>query len=145
MQPEIDVSWWHFVHMKPRIQHIQRTNNTKTKSSSTAKFNLQKQYQNQEGCNCEMIFSMTEWCYSSSAATQHTVEVDRVGKTRLTQNLRYKIFIISITYNQIKDVWQSGWVWVDECFFWHWSTRVVLDKGPLNGSVCVHTTHGHMS
>jgi len=23
------------------------------------------------------------------------------------------------------------------CFFWYWPTRVVLDKGPLNGFVCV--------
>ena len=24
-----------------------------------------------------------------------------------------------------------------ECFFWYWPTRVVPDKGPLNGCVCV--------
>ena len=37
----------------------------------------------------------------------------------------------------IKDVWWSGWVWVGECFFLYWPTRVVPDKGPLNGCVCV--------
>ena len=36
----------------------------------------------------------------------------------------------------IKDVWWSGWVWVDECFFWYQPTRVVPDKRPLNGCVC---------
>jgi len=36
----------------------------------------------------------------------------------------------------IKDVWWTGWVWVGECFFWYWPTRVVPDKGPLNGCVC---------
>ena len=36
-----------------------------------------------------------------------------------------------------KDVWWSGRVWVGECFFWYQPTRVVLDKGLLNGSVCV--------
>ena len=25
--------------------------------------------------------------------------------------------------------------WVGECFFWYWLTRVVSDKGPLNGCV----------
>ena len=24
-----------------------------------------------------------------------------------------------------------------ECFFWYWPSRVVPDKGPLNGCVCV--------
>jgi len=28
-------------------------------------------------------------------------------------------------------------VWVGECFFWYPPTRVVSDKGPLNGCVCV--------
>ena len=37
----------------------------------------------------------------------------------------------------IKDVRWSGWVWVGECFFWYWPTRVVQDKRPLNGCVCV--------
>jgi len=37
----------------------------------------------------------------------------------------------------IKDVWWSGWVWVGECFFWYRPTRVVQDKGLLNGCVCV--------
>jgi len=37
----------------------------------------------------------------------------------------------------IKDVWWSGWVWVGECFFWYRPTRVVPDKGPLNGCMCV--------
>jgi len=37
----------------------------------------------------------------------------------------------------IKDVRWSGWVWVDECFFWYRPTRVVPDKRPLNGCVCV--------
>ena len=37
----------------------------------------------------------------------------------------------------IKDVWWPGWVWVCECFFWYRPTRVVPDKGPLNGCVCV--------
>jgi len=26
---------------------------------------------------------------------------------------------------------------VGECFFWYWLTRVVPDKGPLTGCVCV--------
>jgi len=30
----------------------------------------------------------------------------------------------------------SSWVWVGECFFWYRLTRVVLDKGLLNG-LCV--------
>jgi len=29
----------------------------------------------------------------------------------------------------------SLWVRVGECFFWYWPTRVVPDKGPLNGCV----------
>jgi len=37
----------------------------------------------------------------------------------------------------IKDVWWPGWVWMSECFFWYWPTRVVSDKRPLNGCVCV--------
>ena len=37
----------------------------------------------------------------------------------------------------IKDVRSSGWVWVGQCFFWYRPTRVVLDKRPLNGCVCV--------
>ena len=37
----------------------------------------------------------------------------------------------------IKDVRWSGRVWVGECFFWYRPTRVVLDKRPLNGCVCV--------
>jgi len=37
----------------------------------------------------------------------------------------------------IKDVWWTGWVCVGECFFWYRPTRVVPDKGPLNGCVCV--------
>ena len=37
----------------------------------------------------------------------------------------------------IKDVWWSGWVWVGECFFWYRPARVVPDKRPLNGCVCV--------
>jgi len=37
----------------------------------------------------------------------------------------------------IKDVRWSGWVWAGECFFWYWPTRVVPDKRPLNGCVCV--------
>jgi len=39
----------------------------------------------------------------------------------------------------IKDVWSSGWVRVGECFFWYRPTRVVPDKRPLNGCVCVLT------
>ena len=35
----------------------------------------------------------------------------------------------------IKDVRWSGWVWVGECFFWYWPTRVVSDKRLLNGCV----------
>jgi len=37
----------------------------------------------------------------------------------------------------IKDVRWSGWVWLGECFFWYQPTRVVPDKRPLNGCVCV--------
>ena len=37
----------------------------------------------------------------------------------------------------IKDVRWSGWVWVGECFFWYRPTRVVPDKRPLNGCVCL--------
>ena len=37
----------------------------------------------------------------------------------------------------IMDVWWTGWVCVGECFFWYRPTRVVPDKGPLNGCVCV--------
>jgi len=37
----------------------------------------------------------------------------------------------------IKDVRWSGWVWLGECFFWYRPTRVVPDKRPLNGCVCV--------
>jgi len=37
----------------------------------------------------------------------------------------------------IKDVRSSGWVWVGECFFWYQPTRVVPNKRPLNGCVCV--------
>ena len=42
----------------------------------------------------------------------------------------------------IKDVWWSRWVWVSECFFWYWPTRVVPDKEPLNDCVwhCVFST-----
>ena len=40
----------------------------------------------------------------------------------------------------IKDVRSSGWVWVGECFFWYRPTRVVPDKRPLNGCVCVCIT-----
>ena len=40
----------------------------------------------------------------------------------------------------IKDVWWSGWVWLGEFFFWYRPTRVVPDKGPLNGCVCVIST-----
>ena len=35
----------------------------------------------------------------------------------------------------IKDVWWSGWMWVGDCFFWYWPTRVVPDKGLLDGCV----------
>jgi len=31
----------------------------------------------------------------------------------------------------------SWWVWMGECFFWYQLTRVVPDKGPLNGRMCV--------
>ena len=31
----------------------------------------------------------------------------------------------------------SSWVWVGECFFWYRLTWAVLDKGLLNGCVCV--------
>ena len=41
----------------------------------------------------------------------------------------------------IKDVWWSRWVRVGECFFWYRPTRVVPDKMPLNGCVCVCTTY----
>jgi len=41
----------------------------------------------------------------------------------------------------IKDVRWSGWVWVGECFFWYRPTRVVPDKKPLNGCVCVAYKH----
>ena len=27
-----------------------------------------------------------------------------------------------------RDDWWPRWVWVGECFFWYWLTRVVLDK-----------------
>jgi len=37
----------------------------------------------------------------------------------------------------IKDIRWSGWVWVGDCFFWYWPTRVVPDQRPLNGCVCV--------
>ena len=37
----------------------------------------------------------------------------------------------------IKDVRWSGVVWVGECFFWYWPSRVVPDKRPLNGCACV--------
>jgi len=37
----------------------------------------------------------------------------------------------------IKDVRWPGWVWVGECFFWYWPTRVVPGQRPLNGCVCV--------
>ena len=37
----------------------------------------------------------------------------------------------------IEDVRWSGWVWVGECFFWYWPTRVVLHKRPLSSCVCV--------
>ena len=40
----------------------------------------------------------------------------------------------------IKDVRPSGWVWVGECLFWYRPTRVVPDKRPLNGCVCVSRT-----
>ena len=35
------------------------------------------------------------------------------------------------------DVWWTGWVPVGEWFFWYRRTLVILDKGPLNGYVCV--------
>ena len=31
----------------------------------------------------------------------------------------------------------SSWVWVGECLFWYWLTRVVSDKRPLKGYMCV--------
>jgi len=31
----------------------------------------------------------------------------------------------------------SGWVWVDECFFWYRPTWAVLDKRPLCVCVCM--------
>jgi len=37
----------------------------------------------------------------------------------------------------IKEARWSGWVWVGECSFWYRPTRVVQEKGPLNGCVCV--------
>ena len=40
-------------------------------------------------------------------------------------------------WRMIKDVRWSGCVWVGECFFWYRPTRVVPDKRPLNGRVCV--------
>ena len=39
----------------------------------------------------------------------------------------------------IKDVQWSGWVWVGECFFWYWPTRVVPDQRLLNGCVYADT------
>ena len=36
----------------------------------------------------------------------------------------------------IKEARWSGWVWVGECFFWYWLTRVVPDQRPLNGRCC---------
>jgi len=36
----------------------------------------------------------------------------------------------------IKEARWSGWVWVGECFFWYWPTRVVPDQRPLNGRCC---------
>ena len=51
----------------------------------------------------------------------------------------------------IKDTWQPGQVWVSECFFWYRLTRVVSDKGLLNGCfadavvVAVHASHQHRS
>ena len=36
----------------------------------------------------------------------------------------------------IKEARWSGWVWVGECFFWYWPTRVVPDERPLNGRCC---------
>ena len=36
----------------------------------------------------------------------------------------------------IKEERWSGWVWVGECFFWYWPTRVVPDQRPLNGRCC---------
>ena len=36
----------------------------------------------------------------------------------------------------IKDARWSGWVWVGECSFWYWPTRVVPDQRPLNGRCC---------
>jgi len=37
----------------------------------------------------------------------------------------------------IQDVWWSGWLSLGERFFWYRSSRVVPDKGSLNGCVCV--------
>ena len=35
------------------------------------------------------------------------------------------------------DVCVLRWKNSRECFFWYWPTRVVPDKRPLNGCVCV--------
>ena len=35
-----------------------------------------------------------------------------------------------------KEARWSEWVWVGECFFWYWPTRVVPDQRPLNRRCC---------
>ena len=42
----------------------------------------------------------------------------------------------------IDDVWWSGWVWVDECFFWYRPTRVVPPVKPVC-VLCTDYIHDH--
>jgi len=54
---------------------------------------------------------------------------ERVEKDCQVRRLNRKDAMYRIRWmKQIRDDWWPRWVWVGECFFWCWLTRVVPDK-----------------
>ena len=87
---------------------------------------------------CSLVWNYFDHSFDSAPLTSSSLLC--VGKYRECLPLWIYSLYISLCSckwrKMIKEARWSGWVWVGECFFWYWPTRVVPDQRPLNGRCC---------
>ena len=82
------------------------------------------------------MYGAWSWGFKTKGKTKEDLErgctedcqVRKLNKEDATDRCKWR--------KVIKEARWSGWVWVGECFFWYWPTRVVPDQRPLNGRCC---------
>ena len=84
----------------------------------------------------EEMHGVWSWGSKAKRKTKEDLEI-RCPRGLSARKLNREDAMDHCKWRMIKDVRWSGCVWVGECFFWYRPTRVVPDKRPLNGRVCV--------